>query len=731
MTNPPDRNAPCPCGSTKKYKHCCLRQAQAAAHKPQLGGVQISMWMQLAMQHLQQGRLAQAKALYDQVLQNQPQQAEALQWLGVICHHQGNNTQAIALIEQAIALQPKQAFFRSTLGNVLQAAGQLDKAVACYQQALDINPSLPEAHNNMGNAWLAMGKLADARQCYQKAMALAPNYAEAHNNMGTVNQESGLSEQAEAYYRKAIAIKPDYAQALANLAGVMMVSKPDEAVGYARKALTLQPVLYDAWITMGKLVQNQGHMADAAVCYQRAYALKPNAGLKVLEALMLAPILGNKEEVSASRARFEQNLEQLIASGVKLHDPVKELCGTNFHLAYHAVNDRATQQRVAEFYTQACPSLLYEAPHCTRARTEKHVVRVGFMSKFIAKHSVALSYSRIVEMLAKDARFEVALISSHDPQTMSVQETYPGFGGQYVRLLPQLDQARAQIAALELDILVYLDIGMDPMSYFLAYARLAPVQCMCDGHPVTSGIPTMDYFLSADWAEPEDAQDHYSEKLMRFPFGAYYFEKAQTPVRFKSRQELGLPAYAHLYACPMTLFKLHPDFDEAMTRILELDPQGCIVLFADKKYTNWRLQLEARVTKTVPLAVRDRIVFQPWVVDPMDFMCTIEQSDVVLDPFHFGLGTTAIAAFTVGTPFVTKPGAFVRGRYGYYYSRLMQVMDGVAEDTEDYARKAVAIATDPNLRNDIKQRILANNSALFGNDQGIHEVRDFFLTVQG
>jgi len=119
----------------------------------------------------------------------------------------------------------------------------------------------------------------------------------------------------------------------------------------------------------------------------------------------------------------------------------------------------------------------------------------------------------------------------------------------------------------------------------------------------------------------------------------------------------------------------------------------------------------------------------PWISNPMDFMSAIEQSSVILDPYHFGLGTTAIATCTVGTPFVTRPGEFVRGRYGYYYCKFMDVMECVASNTEDYARTAVQITTDSDTRSQIKAKILANNKAIFGNYQGIDEVKDFFVNV--
>lgn len=725
-----DRNAPCPCGSTKKYKHCCQHQQSVQPKESGPGAREVLSWFQMGMQNLQSGRMQQAKLLLEQVVQASPQHAEARQWLGVLFFQQGNRVRALELINEAIKLGPANPVAHATLANVLHAIGQGDAAITSYRQAIALKPNFAEAHNNLGNALASQGRSAEAMDCYQRAVTLQPGFADAHNNLGTALQGAGMVEAAVEAYRRAIVLRPNYAQALCNLATTLQDRAPDEAEQYARKALAIQPDYHEAWVTLGKILHPQGHVNQAREAISRALSLRPNNGLLVYSALMLPTIMGTHEEVLASRRKFEINLEQLISQRIVLTDPVTQLCGTNFQLAYHAQNDRGLQQRVADFYSQACPSLAYVAPHCEEPRQQgRSRKRIGFFSRFIARHSVALSYSRIIEKLAMDAACEVVLISSHDPLKTSVQETYPDFRGSYLRITMNLEKGRQQIAALGLDILVYLDIGMDPFSYFLAYSRLARAQCVFDGHPVTTGIPTIDYYLSADLAEPPNAQEHYSERLKRFPFGAYYFEKSVTPEQFKTRQELGMPKDVNVYACPMVLLKIHPDFDGAITRILELDPSARVVFFEDKKYSNWRTQLQSRFDKTIPSEVRERIIFMPWIVDPMDFMSVIEQSNVILDPYHFGLGTTAIATCTVGTPFVTKPGEFARGRYGYYYCKLMDVMECVASDTEDYAQKAVEIATNPDTRARIKAKILANNGALFGNYQGIEEVRNFFLQV--
>ena len=141
-----------------------------------------------------------------------------------------------------------------------------------------------------------------------------------------------------------------------------------------------------------------------------------------------------------------------------------------------------------------------------------------------------------------------------------------------VLLSPRLAEAREQIAARELDVLFYTDIGMDPWAYFLAFA-LAAVQCVALGHPVTTGIPTIDYFLWCDRLEPAGAEGHYSERLVRFANMPHHFSKPRELGHEGRRSDYPIPSEARWYVCHQTLFKIHPEFDGLIGEILRRDPR--------------------------------------------------------------------------------------------------------------------------------------------------------------
>src|ERR1700675_3070962 len=130
-----------------------------------------------------------------------------------------------------------------------------------------------------------------------------------------------------------------------------------------------------------------------------------------------------------------------------------------------------------------------------------------------------------------------------------------------------LDAWRCKILDHAPHVLIFPEIGMDKVSAQLAAQRLAAVQCCSWGHPVTSGFPTIDYFLSSDLMEPAGAADHYSEQLIRLPNLSIYYEPAGVPPVGIDRAELGLRASAVVYWCCQSLPKYLPQFDEVFARI--------------------------------------------------------------------------------------------------------------------------------------------------------------------
>lgn len=279
------------------------------------------------------------------------------------------------------------------------------------------------------------------------------------------------------------------------------------------------------------------------------------------------------------------------------------------------------------------------------------------------------------------------------------------------------------IAEQKLDVLFFTDIGMEPFSYTLAFSRLAPVQCVTVGHPVTTGIGTIDYFISGEALETEQADQHYTEQLIRLKVLPTYYYRPQPRLPLKPKRHFGFGEREHIYVCPQTLFKIHPEFDALLGGILRGDPDGIVVLI-QTVVPRWEHLLRQRFAVTLPDVV-DRIRFLP-MLEHHDYVNLLAVADVQLDTLHFGGGRSSYDGFAVGTPIVTWPSAFLRGRITYSLCKRMDVLVTVASSAQQYIDTALRLGMDADYAAMVRAKIMADNSVLYENSTGIRELEQFF-----
>jgi predicted O-linked N-acetylglucosamine transferase (SPINDLY family) len=278
-----NRNDPCPCGSGKKYKQCCLKRDEALAEGRRAETTSTPKAIQDALGHYQAGRTSQAEAICQQVLHSDPSHPDALHLLGVIAYQAGQLEIAVALIGRAIRANPSNPQCYNNLGNALKDMGRPNEAVESYRQALARDPNFAGAHYNLGLVLQSQGQLEAAIESYQKAVALRQNYAEAHNNLGLALQSQGKLDAAVGSYRMALSFQPDFAKAQCNLANVLKdQGMLDAAVESYRKALSLKPDFAEAHIYMGDALQAQGKLDAAVESYRLALSFKPDDAITCL-----------------------------------------------------------------------------------------------------------------------------------------------------------------------------------------------------------------------------------------------------------------------------------------------------------------------------------------------------------------------------------------------------------------------------------------------------------------
>lgn len=266
------RNDPCLCGSGKKYKHCCERKDIVQAPNSHSREVSILIELQIAMAHHQDGRLAEAEAIYQQILRVETNHADALHLLGLIAHQRGNIEIAVDLIKKAINANPTEQRYHYNLGVTLQAQGHLNDAVICYRQALFIKPDNIEVYPNMGAALHAQGRLDEAVACYRQALLIKPDYADAYNNLGLALKDQARLDEAVTCFRQALMIKPDYVEAYCNL-GITLHAQGrlDDAISCYRQAILFKPDYADARFNLAFALLRLGSFDEGWILYEARF----------------------------------------------------------------------------------------------------------------------------------------------------------------------------------------------------------------------------------------------------------------------------------------------------------------------------------------------------------------------------------------------------------------------------------------------------------------------------
>lgn len=640
-------------------------------------------------------------------------------------HLAGRLEDAQRLYEQILEVEPNNATALSLYGTLLAQRGETEEALNYLKMAIEADPESAAHHNNIGVVYQDRGEFELALEHFERSQAAQPGFVDPIYNAAKLYKQRGQLDEAVTTYERLLDFDPGHAEALINLGNIYFESgRPEESVAYYERALTGNPtsdVTARIQLNLGNAYRRMGDDAAAMGAFEHVLKSAPHDGLRIKSALTLPVVLDSWEHIHEVRAGFERRVKELLDSDIAITDPALETSTTTFFLAYHGLADRKLQEMVAALHLKACPGLAMVAPHCEVPRKPKGKIKLGLVSAYFRLHSIGRLMRGIVEHLDRDL-FEVTLFTQpgHSDEISSFIEAN---ADRCIVLPTGLWEAREAISITGQDILFYADIGMDIRTYFMAFARLAPVQCVTWGHPDTTGIPNIDYFLSSDLMERDGAAADYSETLHLLDTLPTMYDMPVPPAALISRNELGIESKKTIYFCPQSAIKHHPDMDELVATILRGDEDG-EVYFLEGAVSHWSQKLTERMTRRLPdVAGRVRIIPR---VSPSDFLSLMRSADVILDTPHFSGGNTSYEAFAMGTPIVAHAGEFMRGRVTTAQYKMMQIDELTAEDVPGMAEVALRLGRDEAYRSEMVDRITLRRDVLFGELEAVRELERFF-----
>ena len=700
------------------------------------GGEDAEAWFLKGTVELALARPQEAHASAARSLELRPGDARSWLLAGSAQQDLGTHQASRESFSRAAELAPAWALAWHRLGTVCFDLGDAPAAEAAFARAIEADPAHVRSWNNLGHARLQAGRIDEAEQAFKRALALQPDYAHAFHNLARVALARADLETADELARIAHALEAGLADA-ALLRSSVARRRGDlgAARALAEGVLAANPNHLGARTQLADVLAEEGLARPALDQYRSAHASRRAALRPALGAnLLLPPVYASREDLLEWRARYREGIASLESMRDGFASSGREAIArdaqwTNFYLAYQGEEDVELQRRYGDFLAavlaRAFPEHYAERPMAPRGSR----IRVGFASRFFFDGTVGRYFGSWITDLDR-RRFEChvySLAETRDAITDRIVAASDAFHSCASMALPQIAR---RISGDALDVLVYPELGMHGATFALASMRLAPVQVSGWGHPVTSGHANIDHYLTVATMEPRTAQASYTERLHPLPGLGTRYAPSRPTGPASSPAAFGLPADRNLYLVPQSLFKVHPDNDALLARVVAADDRAHLVFFAGRHPAITRQFLDrlARSFEALGERLADRATVLPFM--PHERYLEVNRAcHVMLDTVHWSGGNTSVDALACGLPLVTLPGRFMRGRQSFGMLSLLELPQLVAADEDDYVGKATALARDKDALDAMRRRLGERVDSLFDRADASAALQELLATA--
>jgi protein O-GlcNAc transferase len=689
--------------------------------------------LQAATAHHRAGRLAQAEAIYQEILQSEPNNADALHMLGLIAAQLGSTDTAIALFKKATAAKPSDPAYHCNLGLALQTNGRLDEAAESFRKAISLKSNYAAYHNNLGSALLAIGQYDAAINSFSKAIALQRDFVGAHNNLGNVFVRINKLSEAAASYRRALSFQSDHVEALSNLGGVLclqgkleesMVScrralelspghaqahnnlglafqaqlKFEDAIVSYRQAISLSPGFADAHNNLGQLFESQGNLHEAMICYQQTLLLNPN---HVAAHTNLGNVLVALGQLDAAAASYRKAIV-LNPDDATVHS--NYLVTAQFNAAY----SQAELLRDSKAFAQRFEAPLRNSwPRHNPPSERGRKLKIGFVSGDLGDHPVGFFLEGLLTHIDRQ-QLDIVMYPTaarNDALTRRIRD----MGFSWHTLVGVSDEDAVELIRSDgIDILIDLS-GHTAHNRLPLFARKpAPVQVAWLGYFATTGLQAMDYILVDRYGVTAEDADFYVEKPWYLPDTRLCFTPPQDSIPVAALPALDRAAIT--FGCLNNLTKMGDEVVEVWAQVL-LGVPGSRLLLKTKQLNDEVICEATRARFAERGVAADRLILEGHSTR-IEHLATYNRVDIALDPFPFPGGTTSIEGLWMGVPLVTRRGDRMVTRQGEGILHNLELSDWIAEDDKSYVNMAIAYANNipylVELRTQLRERLLAS-----------------------
>jgi len=628
-------------------------------------------------------------------------------------HQAGQLGQATALYRQLLQVQPRNAEVLWLLGSVECQAGNLEQGAALLSRLVDIAPNHAYAHYNLGLALSKLGRQEEAIASYTKALAIRPDYAEAHINLGTALRDLNRLEQALASYERALAVRPDYAEAYYNRGlAFSQLDRAQEALASYEQALAIQPSYAEAFAQRGDILFKAGRFAAALASYGRALAITPDVDFLRGQALYSRMFLCDWSTLPAEGA-------QLVAQLARNENV------TSPFAALALIDSPQVQRRASELWVAA----RYPVGRALSGlvRTGRHdKIRIAYFSSDFNDHPVTHLIAGLLERHDR-TKFNVFAFALGAERTDRWRARVVNAVDQFIAVRAQTDTEIAATArALGIDIAVDLNGFTQDGRTGVFAERAAPLQLSYIGFAGTMGAPYIDYLVADSTIIPEDHRRFYSEKIVYLPSYQCNDHAPPSAERTFSRPDFGLPEHGFVFCSFNSNYKITPEVFAVWMRILTQVAGSVLWLYVSDQAAIGNLKAEAE-RRGIDAA---RVIFA-LRMPRHEHLVRLGLADLFLDTYPCNAGATASDALRTGLPLLTRSGESFASRIAASLLNAVGLPELITTTPQDYEALAVTLATDPGRLAALKQKLLANlpTCALFDTQRFTRHLESAFVAM--
>jgi protein O-GlcNAc transferase len=647
--------------------------------------------------------------------------------------------EATKLCEESMALLPDSGELHFYRSNLYLHTREKALAIASCRRALSLNPGLIAAQQSLSRILFDTEQFEQAELSYRREIELTPEHFGPYHQLGVVLNRMARHAEAIELFKRAISLNPNSSASYSSLGAAYtdFDDASEEIIGLAQenfeKAVAMEPGNSDLHYNLGRSYWRGARLDRAMASFDKAIEFNPdNVRARWARVMLWAPAFSSKgADDSPDRSGFAGELARFEDWWVKSDTDGAIFVGElqPFFLTYQEDSNLTLLKQYGRACAMAMQRWLDRQKSPPFKRPIEKRIRLGIVSADIRLHSVWMALIKGWFLSFDSERFELVVFSLSDrtdPETSWARAKSDIIVGGPKTLSQWVATMREQ----NCEILLYPAVGLHPMALQLASLRLAPVQINTWGHPDTSGLPTLDYYVSADCFEPADAQDHYSERLVLLPHLGNRVQPLKIPSSDPGFAALNIDLERPILVCPGTPFKYQPAHDHIFADIARSAPNAQLVFFRPDGSALANL-LQARIAKefeTAGLNVMDHVRFIRWLNFP-EFHCLLRRADVMLDTIGFSGYNTAVQAIECGLPLVTREGRFLRGRLASGVLRRMDLQELIVQTKADYVNLVVRLATDQDYRAHIRQEIQQRSSVLFDDQSAMGPFQDFLESV--